>query len=140
MRLFIDANILVAVLNREYPLFDTAARVLSLESKKNITLFTSPICLAIAFYFAEKKSGADIAKHKIKTLCDHIEIASSSKNSVQQALKDPKVLDLEDGFEYYAALDSRCDYIITEDIGDFHFSEISVMRSRDFLATLNEQN
>jgi len=136
MRLFIDANILVAVLNKEYPLFDTAARILSLDSKKNVTLFTSPICLAIAFYFAEKKSGSNKAKNKIKTLCDHIEIAGSSKKSVQEALNDPKVLDLEDGFEYYAALDSRCNYIITEDTGDFHFSEIPVMKSEDFLASL----
>ncbi len=138
MRLFIDANILVAVVNREYPLFDTAARVLSLDSKKNITLLTSPICLAIAFYFAEKKSGSNIAKNKIKTLCDHIEIAGSSRKSVQKALNDPKVLDLEDGFEYYAALDSKCDYIITEDVADFHFSEIPVMKSKDFLAALEK--
>lgn len=140
MRIFIDANILVAVLNREYPLFDTAARVLSLDTKKNVTLLTSPICLAIAFYFAEKKCGSNIAKNKIKTLCDHIEIAGSSKKPMQQALNDPKVLDLEDGFEYYAALDSKCDCIITEDVGDFHFSKIPVLKSRDFLAILNEKN
>ena len=136
MRIFIDVNILVAVLNKEYPLFDTAARVLSLDSKKDVTLFTSPICLAIAFYFAEKKSGSEMAKKKIKMVSERIEIAGSSKKSVLQALNDPKVLDLEDGFEYYAALKAKCDTIITEDIADFHFSEIEVVRSRDFLAKL----
>jgi predicted nucleic acid-binding protein len=57
MRVFIDANILVATLNREYPLFNWSARVLSLHGNHNIQLFTSPLCLAIAFYFATKKSG-----------------------------------------------------------------------------------
>lgn len=136
MRVFIDANILVTVLNKELPLFDTAARVLSLASKKDFALYTSPICLAIAFYFAEKKSGAELAKRKIKIMLDHILITGSAQNSVMSAVNDPKVLDLEDGFEYYAALDSKCDFIITEDVGDFHFSEIPVMRSRDFLADL----
>lgn len=140
MRLFIDANLLVTVLNKEYPLFDTAARVLSLASKENFTIYTSPICLAIAFYFAEKKSGAELAKRKIKIMLDHIMIAESSQESVSLAVNDPKVLDLEDGFEYYAAREAKCDCIITENVGDFHFSEISVMRSRDFLATLIERN
>jgi predicted nucleic acid-binding protein len=133
MRVFIDANILVSVLNRKLPLFDTAARVLSLASKKDFTLYTSPICLAIAFYFAEKKSGAGPAKRKIKIMLDHILIADSSQKSVMSAVNDPKVLDLEDGFEYYAAREAKCDYIITEDLDDFHFSEISVLSSRKFL-------
>jgi predicted nucleic acid-binding protein len=136
MRIFVDTNILVAVLNKELPLFDTAARVLSLASKKDFIIFTSPICLAIAFYFSEKKSGAEKAKEKIGILCEHIRIAPSTKTSVKKAIQNPKVLDLEDGFEYYAAREAKCDYIITEDLEDFHFSEISIMCSKEFLKQL----
>jgi len=57
MRRFIDANILFATLNKEYPLFTWSSRLLSLQGKHNIELFTSPLCLAIAFYFSGKKSG-----------------------------------------------------------------------------------
>jgi len=133
MKLFLDANILVAVLNKEYPLFDTAARVLSLSSRKNISLYTSPICLAIAFYFAEKKSGAQKTKEKIKMLIEHLQVAESTGETVKLALDNPQVLDLEDGLEYYAAIRAKCTHIITEDLGDFHFSEIPVMRSKEFL-------
>lgn len=136
MKLFLDANILVAVLNKEYPLYDTAARVLSLSSRKGISICTSPICLAIAFYFAEKKSGSERAKEKIKTLCEHVKIAESTKVSIQKALENPKVLDLEDGFEYYAAIEAKCTHIISEDIDDFHFSEIPVRGSKEFLIDL----
>jgi len=138
MKLFLDANILVAVLNKEYPLFDTAARVLSLSSRKNITLCTSPICLAIAFYFAEKKSGAEKAKEKIELLTEYIKIAESTSKTVQQALENPKVLDLEDGLEYYSALRAKCTHIITEDLSDFHFSEIPVVSSKEFLVGLGK--
>lgn len=55
MKVFVDANILVATLNREYPLFNWSARLLSLHGNHNFQLFTSPLCLAIAFYFAAKK-------------------------------------------------------------------------------------
>ncbi|HBE43466.1 MAG TPA: hypothetical protein DDW27_20160 [Bacteroidales bacterium] len=53
MNLFIDANIIVAVLNKEYPLFSLAARIMSLQDDKRFSIYTSPLCLAIAFYFAE---------------------------------------------------------------------------------------
>lgn len=136
MKLFLDANVLVAVLNKEYPLFDMAARVLSLSSRKNISLCTSPICLAIAFYFVEKKSGAKMARKKIKLITTHIQIAETTGKCVQQALNDPKVLDLEDGFEYYAAVGAKCSHLITEDVGDFHFSKIPVLTCRGILLQL----
>ncbi|HPM30759.1 MAG TPA: hypothetical protein PLJ60_10545 [Chryseolinea sp.] len=57
MNIFLDANILVSVLNKEYPLFTYSARILTLADNKKFTVFTSPICLAIAYYFAEKRAG-----------------------------------------------------------------------------------
>jgi len=65
MKIFLDANILVAVLNKEYPLFSLAARILSMVDDKRFSVYTSPLCLAIAFYFAEKKSGTAAAMKKI---------------------------------------------------------------------------
>ena len=56
MKVFLDANILVAVLNKEYPLFPYTARLLSLARHKEFSLITSAVCLAITFYFAEKKT------------------------------------------------------------------------------------
>jgi predicted nucleic acid-binding protein len=35
--------------------------------------------------------------------------------------------------EYYAALNAGCQCIITEDIGDFYFSDIEVANSEAFL-------
>lgn len=61
-RVFIDANVLVAVMNKEYPLFSDAARVLSLADRHDYDLFTSPFCLAIGFYFAEKKVALHLQK------------------------------------------------------------------------------
>ena len=132
MRLFVDANILVSVLNKEYPLFTHASRILSLTDRKSFEVYTSPVCLAIAFYFAEKKYKTATAKGKINLLCKHISIAEANKEVVQNALKNPAVLDFEDGLEYYSALKTGCDCIITEDVGDFHFSKIEVLQSEAF--------
>lgn len=132
MRIFVDANIIISVLNKEYPFFTYTSRILSLGDFKNFTLYTSPICLAIAFYFAEKKHKAVIAKEKIRLLCEHVNIAEAGKSGVQQALKNNKVLDFEDGLEYYAAIESKCNCIVTEDVDDFHFAEIEIINSKNF--------
>jgi predicted nucleic acid-binding protein len=132
MRIFLDANVLVAVLNKEYPVFSYAARILSLADHPKFTLFTSPVCLAIAYYFAEKKTSSKIAKSKISLLLEHIEIADNVKSGILKTLENKKVLDFEDGLEYYAAQENNCDCIVTENLKDFHFSEIEVLNCEDF--------
>lgn len=133
MKVFLDANILVSVLNKEYPQFTYAARVLSLVDNSKYEVYTSPICLAIAFYFAEKKSGRKEAKNKIKILASKINVAEADKKTVLQAANDKSVDDFEDGLEYYSAIKSGCKWIITEDTNDFHFSKVPVMTARQFL-------
>ncbi len=132
MKVFLDANILVSVLNKEYPLFTTTSRILSLADKNNFTLYTSPVCLAIAFYFAEKKFKRVKAKSKIEVLCDHLQISPLNKGAVVKTLQSPAINDFEDGLEYYSAKESKCNCIITEDVDDFYFSKIEVLNSEDF--------
>ena len=132
MKVFADANILVSVLNKEYPLFTYTARVVSLTDNKKFTVYTSPVCLAIAFYFAEKKSGTEMAKKKIEMLVAKLSIAAIGKKEVLQALQNKAVNDFEDGLEYYAAVANKCTTIITEDINDFYFSSIPVYTSKAF--------
>ena len=57
MKVFLDANILVSVLNKEYPVFTYSSRVLSLADHSKYKFYTSPLCLAIAYYFAEKMNS-----------------------------------------------------------------------------------
>ena len=133
MKIFLDANVLVAVLNKEYPTFSYAARVLSLADHPSFELWTSPVCLAIAFYFSEKKSGRKQAKKKLISLCKKIHITSTDKQVVMKALSDSKVRDFEDGIEYYSELEARCKYIITEDGDDFYYSSIPVCNCEVFL-------
>lgn len=133
MRIFLDANILVSVLNKEYPLFTYSARILSLADNPKFTVYTSPVSLAIAFYFAEKKSGTQLAKRKIEIVVNKLSITDIGKNEVLQSLENKMVNDFEDAIEYYAALSAKCDAIITEDMNDFYFSSLPVLNSRSFI-------
>jgi predicted nucleic acid-binding protein len=132
MRLFLDANIIVSILNKEYPLFTYASRILSLADNKRYKIFTSPVCLAIAFYFAEKKHSTQLAKQKIALLVSKINITDVGKETILLALQNKKVNGFEDGIEYYSAEKSKCEVIITEDVNDYYFSKIEVLNAKDF--------
>ena len=132
MNIFLDANILVSVLNKEYPLFTYSARILSLSSHAKYSIYTSPVCLAIAFYFAEKKSGTKHARQKIEILASKIKVTAMDESTVSKALRNKSVHDFEDGLEYYSAEDARCKCIVTEDKEDFFFAALEVYSAEEF--------
>lgn len=134
MKIFLDANVLISVLNKEYPLFPYSSRVLSLVDYPNkYKVYTSPLCLAIAFYFAEKKSGAEQAREKIYLLARKLSFTTINENMVLSVSRNKKILDIEDGLQYYSAKESGCQCIITENTDDFYFSDIEITGSRSFL-------
>lgn len=134
MKVFLDTNILVTVLCKEYPLYTNAAKLLSLADNRKFTLYTSPVSLAIAFFFAEKKHGSVSAKERMLILSQHLKISSCGEKEVVAAASNKKVTDFEDGLEYYSALHSHCTVIVTEDLNDFYFADtIEILTAFDFL-------
>ncbi|MBC7653528.1 MAG: PIN domain-containing protein [Oligoflexus sp.] len=132
MKIFLDANILVAVLNKEYPIFSLAARIISLADQPKYTLYTSPVCLASAFYFAEKKTSSSVAKNKIKIILEHIVIVENLRGAILKTLENKRVHDFEDGLEYYVAEQAGCDCILTENLKDFYFADLEVLDCKGF--------
>lgn len=133
MRIFLDANILVTVLCNEYPRFSACARVLSLADDRRFALYTSPLCLAIGAHFAGKKNGPKRARKKIALLAEKLHITAFGEEAVRRTLADPRITDIEDGFQYHAALDAGCTCIVTYDKRDFHFSSVPVLDAEQFL-------
>ncbi|MDE1192443.1 MAG: PIN domain-containing protein [Arachidicoccus sp.] len=133
MKIFLDANILIAVLNKEYPLFTNAARIISLTENNKFKVYTSPLCLAIAFYFSGKKSGDAVARKKIAIMSQQLHICNTNAIAVSNTIQNNRILDFEDGLQYYSAVDAGCKIIITEDTEDFYFADIEVINSENFL-------
>lgn len=132
-RIFIDANVIIAMLNKKYPLFRFASRVLSLTNQQPFELYTSATCLAIAFCFSCKKNGEKAALQKMLLLPDNMRVANMGESQVKAALANKQIHDFEDGMQYYSAIQAGCNAIITEDHNDFYFSEIPIMNCETYL-------
>jgi predicted nucleic acid-binding protein len=133
VKIFLDANVLVTVLCNEYPQFAFCSKVLSLCDDNRFEVYTSPLCLAIAFYFARKKNGLAVARKKINLLAGKISAITMNEEAVNNTVANKSINDFEDGLEHYSAIQSKCKCIVTGDVKDFYFSEIEVLNPHDFL-------
>ncbi len=132
MKVFLDANVIVSVLNKEYPLFTLSSRILSESGKTRFELYTSTLALAICFYFSSKKNGQQIAKRKIGLLNQNLQLTSIDSSTAERALSNPAIHDFEDGLQYYASIDAKCGCIITENLSDYYYSDIEVLNCEQF--------
>ncbi len=73
-----------------------------------------------------------MANKKLSLLISNLRITSINEETIKLATSNNKVKDFEDGMEYYSAISSGCQCIITEDVKDFYFSEIEVLQSEQF--------
>lgn len=74
-----------------------------------------------------------MAKLKIEMLSKKIAMTTVDQAVSNQALSNRQIQDFEDGLEYYSALGSDCEVIVTEDSDGFYYSKIPVLGCEDFL-------
>jgi predicted nucleic acid-binding protein len=139
MRIFLDANVLIAVLNKEYPRFDEAARLLSLAGKRPYQIYVSAVSLAIAWYFVERKSGKKLAAQKFDVLLKHIEVTPCGPTEIRRVSTFPPNIDWEDGLQVSSAESAGCNVIATFDLKDYYFSPIPYFTPKALLIEINKK-
>jgi predicted nucleic acid-binding protein len=130
-RVFLEANILVSVINREFPASIYTQKILSLADY-GYHLSTSTLSLAIAFYFAEKKHGNAEANKKARVLMNHLHITDCSEKEAKAAMENIRANDFEDALQYYSAVHANSDVIVTFDVKGFYYAEIPVLTPEKF--------
>jgi predicted nucleic acid-binding protein len=100
-------------------------------------LFTSPTTIATTYYILSQYENSKTVVEKIKkfrVLC--------SISLVDNAVVDKAILssfnDFEDAIQYYSALSSQCDMLISRNEKDFKTAQIPVLNAMDFLKSLDK--
>ncbi len=131
-KLLVDTNIIIDLLAKREEFYKPAAQLFSLADQKKVELYVCSLSFATAHYILSRQ----IAESKVR------EILRKLKVLVNVISLDSKVLDLalnsdfkdfEDAIQYYAAIESRIDIIITRNLKDFRKSDIPAMTGQEFL-------
>jgi predicted nucleic acid-binding protein len=136
-KLFIDTNIVLDLLAKRDPFYESSAKLFSLADRNVIKLSVSSLTFANTNYVLSKLKSANEAKEILRKFKLLVHIVSLSEKIVDLALNDSAFKDFEDGLQYYSAIDSNQDIIITRNQKDFKSSLLSIMSAEEFLSSLS---
>jgi len=133
MNVLIDTNIILDMLLRRDPYFQSAARINVLSEKGYICSYISASAATDIFYVAKKElKNRDSVFELLKNLLITTRIASVTEAGIHEAL-DLRWDDFEDSVQYVAGKSVSAEYIITRNPKDFANSQIKIMSPEEFV-------
>jgi predicted nucleic acid-binding protein len=138
--LMVDTNVVLDLLAKREPFYDSAAKLFSLADKKKITLSISSLTFANTSYVLARLKKADKAREILRRFRVLARVLSLDDKIIDLALNDLNFKDFEDGLQYYTALENGQEMIITRNLSDFKGSRIPVMTPEEYLVSIEWNN
>lgn len=136
-KLFLDTNIILDFLGERENFYEPSAKLMTLADKKQIEIFTTTTSITNAFYILSKFEGQKTAWEKVRKFKLICGISVADDEVVEKALNSD-FKDLEDALQYFSAVATNCEIIITRNEKDFKNALIPVMDAESFLQTLRK--
>jgi predicted nucleic acid-binding protein len=138
-KIFLDTNIVIDFLGERANFYQPAAKILTLADQKKIEIYTSPTSISNTYYLLSRFENTKIALEKIrkfKVLCS---ISIMDDEVIEKAINS-NFKDFEDAMQYFSALASNCDLIVTRNEKDFKNALIPVLNGESYLETLKKNH
>lgn len=134
-RVSLDINVMLDLLGERVEFYDAAAKIATLAEKEKIQIVVSALSFSTVFYILSKYEKAEQAKQKIRKF-KIIAVTSDLTDKVLEKALASKFVDFEYALQYYCALNSDCDILITRNEKDFNESDIPVFTPVEYLSSL----
>lgn len=133
MKVFLDTNILLDIIEGREKFLIPALNIFNLGMNGDIEMFTTSLTFANCMYVAKKNVGHAKAVEGLRFLKKYVRIATMDDRQCVRALNSD-MPDFEDMLQYEAALAEGCDVIVTRD-ANRHFPTdiIPILNPEEFL-------
>ena len=135
-KVLVDTNVVLDLLAKREPFYDSAAKLFSLADKKKITISISSLTFANTSYVLTRLISTGKTREILRRFRVLVEVLSLDDKVIDLALNDPVFKDFEDGLQYYSALENGQEIIITRDLSDFKESRLPVMIPEEYLISI----
>ena len=132
MRLFLDSNIVVDLLEGREPFCYDAAQLFTMAHDKKVELLVSPMTFSTASFLL-RKHGSEGVRNLLSNLRQLVRVTTSDERTVDDSIVS-WFKDFEDAMQYYTALNAKADIIITRNGKDFTASNLPVMTATEYIA------
>ena len=134
MKVLLDLNVLLDVVQNRVPHYHDSAKVLSLARLGRIQAVLPVHAFTTLYYILAKAAGRAKADQTIDWLLAHFEVAVADKAVLRRARQLP-LADFEDAVVASLAEAGQCDHVVTRNVSDFAGSPVSALTPTDFLIT-----
>ncbi len=133
MRLMLDLNVLLDVVQRREPFYAASAALLSRALDSEMEGYLPGHALTTLHYIVNRSAGREQADELVDWLLAHLEIVAQNKLQFVRA-RSLAFRDFEDAAVASAAEAARCDLIATRNVSDFEGSPVPAVTPEEFLA------
>lgn len=133
MLVLIDTNVMLDMLEKREPFYESSNDVLSLCACRKIKGCIALHTVSNIFYILRKNYSAENRRHLILGILKFLKVANVSHENVRHALERNDFPDFEDCLQDECAIQNHADYIITRNTDDFSNSNIPAITPSDFL-------
>jgi len=130
-KIFVDTDIIYDLLAKREPFYQSAAHLFTLADEEKITIAVSALSFANIHYLISKQLSNQKAKNILRTFRILVQIAPIDDKIIDLALNSD-FPDFEDAIQYYCALESESQVLLTRNLKDYKKAEIPVMTAQDF--------
>ncbi len=131
----IDLNILLDVLQKREPFFETSAGLLAAVETGQVQGYVASHSITTLFYLIQKGKSSAEARAMITNLLQFIKIAPVDQSTIEQAL-NLDFRDFEDAVQMISAVQCKADCLVTRNAKDYQPALLPVVQPVDFLGTL----
>lgn len=132
MKLFIDTNVVLDLLQYREPWVHDTLVLFQLAKEKRVELIVTDLTFVNVVYIAGKNVDKKKLNETLIGLKKYLTIVPIGDACIEQALSGDYA-DFEDAVQCFAAKREKVDYILSRDEKGFYMSEISVMNVTEFL-------
>ena len=135
LRVLIDLNVILDVLQRRVPFYETSSRVLASAERHQFEGWVAAHSLTTLFYLLARYCSAEQARMTIGDMLGFLSIAAVDQQTIEQALTLPYP-DFEDAVQMMAAVQASMTHLVTRNIRDYKAGPLPVLLPAELIALL----
>jgi predicted nucleic acid-binding protein len=133
LKVLIDLNVILDVLQRREPFYDMSARVLAAAERGLVEGWVAAHSLTTLFYLLTRYRSTERARVALTDLLTFLSVAAVDHEVIEQALNLPYP-DFEDAVQMMAAVRSGVQYLVTRNVRDYGLGPLPALQPAELLA------
>jgi predicted nucleic acid-binding protein len=130
---FADTDVILDLLAKRQPHYDSAAILFSLADKEKIRIAVSSLSFSNLHYILSRTYSSSESRRILNRFKVLVKVLAVNEKVIELALTS-RFNDFEDAIQYYTAIENNYLILLTRNIKDYKHAEIAVMTPEEYLS------